>query len=221
MNRALAALLVVAACHSSPTASSDAGAPTATVAARATAGPPAPSASSSEVAPTLTGSKVKLALESGATLTLPAIATAREVNSAGRLPEIVKRAHVFELGGPKRLLMVNEASTGGKTCDATLDEELDRMKKAQGDTDPTRVQFRSMGDVRERKVGDTRVLYGDSMNRGLSDPNAALPKVAMATMVACTKSDYLIMMYTLDQPALPQGIEQMLSDIVASYSAPR
>ncbi len=209
-------------CHCPPSdadpgAVADAAAPATTTAAA----PDTTGVAPAETAPTLEGSTVKLTLRSGAEITLPAIAEAHEAPGRDRMPAEVLGTHLYHLGSSKRLLLVNEFDLAGKDCSTVIDEEIARMNQAKADTDPARRQFRQVGKVETISVGGERVLYADSMNRGVGGLDAGRPAVAMATMVACRGGDHLVLMYTLDQPELPSGIKQMLSDVVASYSAKR
>jgi hypothetical protein len=216
--RRVALLLLLAACHSSPSPPpADAG-PDKTASRPKIPVSAAVIGTSSEKAPTVAGSTIKATLSSGATLTMPANAVVRDMKGQSRLPEMVHATHLFNLGGPKRLLMVNETKLDGRTCDAALDAELERMSKAKSDTDSARTFYRQVGKVEDTKMSGVRVLYGDSMNRGISGRDAGRPAVAMATLIMCREQDFVVMMYTLDQPELPQGIKQMFGAIVSSYS---
>ena len=93
------------------------------------------------------------------------------------------------------------------------------MQAAKADTDPTRLRFRRLGAVETVKVAGKRVLYGESKNRGFSGIDAGRPMVAMANMMMCRDSAFLLFMYASNQPVLPVGVKQMLLDVAASYTA--
>jgi len=210
-----ALLPVLMACHSAPSGSSDAGTPVDKSSVEASS---RPSSNPSAVeAPAVKGSTVKVELASGATLTLPSVAVSRPVASQERLPDVVSRAHLFNLGGPKRLLMLSEMNLAGRGCDEALDQELGRMNEAKDDT--ARTKYRKMGNVETLTISGKRVLYADSMNRGLGSADAGRQAVAMATLIMCRKPDYLVLMYTLDQSDLPAGTKAMMTGVAASYAA--
>jgi hypothetical protein len=211
-------------CHSQPVGSdggvtarpSDAPAPLAS--ASATTEEPAVSATaiseSDEPLPTLDGSTVKLELSGGATLTLPA--GARERPSSAEALESVLASHVYQLGGDKRLLMVNELLRDGRDCDARLDDEWQRMQRARDDADERRRAYRRMVRVEQGKVGAARVLYSEALQRGFSGKDKR-PFAAIATMASCRDDRYLVLMVASDRPSLPRGLRAMLEAIVASY----
>jgi hypothetical protein len=202
--------LAEASARASARASADAstapvatGAPTPSATARAATGEPASS----------------VTLRNGARLKLPEGAIAKPFDAARRLPEEVKKAHLFHLGTNERLLMINEMDLVNGSCEATLDREAKRMKSAQKDTDPERLKYRKMGVFEELKIDGHRALYGKSKNRGLAfGEGTERPMVAMGTMLMCRDDSYVAMMFVSKKPELPTGMKKMLSDIVASYS---
>ncbi|MCA9620863.1 MAG: hypothetical protein KC731_17690 [Myxococcales bacterium] len=218
----LALALVIAGCHSAPQPSQDT---SATAAEPASAPPPVdrpatrtpPPTSPDEGAPAS-----EVTLGSGAVLPLPAGATQKPFDAAKRLPEGVEAAHLFNLGSPKRLLMVNEMDLGGRTCAAALDEEKKRMRAAQDDTDPERLKYRKVSFFEELDVDGQHYLYGESKNRGLGPATGEeRPMVGMGTLLMCRDETYVALMAVTDQTDLPQGMKGLLLDVAKGYKAKR
>ena len=212
----LTSVLALAACHEVPKADGDAGAIASQPAAPArTEARPRPSAARSAAQPAVA---TTLDLLGGGRLKLPAGAMPKDTSTTSRLPDVVGRSHIYRMGDEKHLLMINELSLDGGTCESAMDEELARMKAAKEDTDPKRLHFRRLGDVETLKVKGQRVLYGESKNRGLSGADAGRPMVAMANLLVCHGANYLLILYASDKPQLPEGTKQMLLDLAGSYT---
>lgn len=220
----MAFVIVASACHSTPSDERQEAArraleqASATATATATAAPaPVPRPARSAAAPS-GGVADAVTLQNGARLSLPEGATNKPFDAAGRLPEEVNKAHVFQLGGNDRLLMINEMALVGGSCKATLDKEAKRMKTAQDDTDPERLKYRKMGAFEAFEIDGHRVLYGLSKNRGLGFAEGKeRPMVAMATMLMCRDETYVAIMFVSKKPELPSGMKKMLTDLVDSY----
>ena len=206
--------LLAAACHTPPgQGGSASAAPSSSQAAAPGTGAAIPT--SSEKAPTLAGSDGKVTLAGGATLSVPKGAKPREV-SAGRVPPEVAKAHLFELGHNKRLLMVNEFKMEGKACKERVAEEWKKMMDAKNDKDPTRTAIRQMTTIDDTKLDGHRVLYGEFTQTQLTQEKEK-PKAAMASMTMCRGENHVVLMYASDQPSLPGGIRKTLTDVVKSY----
>lgn len=224
------AALMVSGCHSSGTGGAGAHGATsssATSGSTAVATAPTPSASTAKQAPAAapapTGDPSKLALASGATLAIPAGATAKTMAKASsRLPGVVKAAHKYELGSAKRLLLVNEMDREGLACDAVLDRELDRANKAKADTDPQKQAMRKMKGITEIKVGGHRALYAVSQNRaptpGSAEADTSKPMLGVTTLIMCRNKDYVVMMHAADQSVSAEDTKKILVSIAASYT---
>jgi hypothetical protein len=208
-------VLALAACHTPPGEGGSASATPTSTQAAAAPGTAAPMPTSNEKAPTLAGSDGTVTLAGGAMLSLPKGAKPREV-SAGRVPAEVAKAHLFELGHNKRLLMVNEFKMDGKDCKERLDEEWKKMMEAKNDKDPTRLAIRRMTTVDETKIDGHRVLYGEFIQTQLTEAEEK-PTAAMASMTMCQGNNHVVLMYASDQPALPGGIRKTLTSVVKSY----
>lgn len=221
-------MATVAACHSTPTDEREAAARRAlaegTASASATGAPaiPDPAPARAAAAPTGTPSgeaKSSLTLLNGAKLTLPDGAITKSFDAAKRLPDEVKKAHLFHLGSKDRLFMVNEMELVDGSCEATLDKERGRMKSAQQDENPERLEYRKMGAFETFEIDGHPVLYGESKNRGLGPADGMKrPMVAMATMLMCRDAHYVAMMFVSQQTELPTGMKKVLSDVVDSYT---
>jgi hypothetical protein len=228
---AIAAALVVAGCHSTPSQERDAaaqsaiarGSASAPVAASAAA-PPArrPAAGDAPAVSTApTGEPAsEVVLNNGATLKLPGGAFTKPFDTRARLPEEVLKAHMFKLGAGKRMLMVNEMKLVGDSCKASLDRESKRMKTAQDDTNPERLKYRKVGAFEELNVGGHRVLYSESKNRGFGlTGGPERPMVGMATMLMCRDdANYVALMFASDKADLEDGLKGTLTKVVASYA---
>lgn len=226
LSAALLASAMVAACHSSPADEREAAAKRALAEGSASATPSAAPVAR-EAAPARTAlasppsgeAVTSVTLLNGAKLTLPEGAIEKPFDAAKRLPSEVKKAHLFHLGSKDRLFMVNEMELVNDSCQATLDKEKNRMRAAQDDADPQRLEYRKMGAFETFEIGGHRVLYGESKNRGLGPADGMKrPMVAMATMLMCRDKHYVAMMYVSQQTELPTGMKKALSDVVASYA---
>lgn len=223
------ALAFVAGCHTS--SSEGAGAHGATSSSVAVASPTPPSsaaatatATTAAAAPTPQppGEPGVLRLASGATLAMPQEARASELkNAAQRLPGVVKAAHKYELGGEKRLLLVNEMDREGLACDAVLDRELTRANKAQADTDEQKRALRQVKGITELKLGEHRALYAVSANRaptpGGGATDTSKPMMGVATLMMCQNDDYVVIMHATDQTVSAEDTKKMLVTLAASY----
>lgn len=163
-----------------------------------------------------------LKLASGATLAMPAEAKASELkNAAQRLPGVVKAAHKYELGGDKRLLLVNEMDREGLACDAVLDRELARANEAQADTDAQKRALRQVKGITELKLGEHRALYAVSANRAPSPGGGATdtskPMMGVATLMMCQNEDYVVIMHATDQNVAAEDTKKMLVALASSY----
>ena len=160
-----------------------------------------------------------LTLLNGAKLTLPKGAITKPFDAGKRLPAEVKKAHLFHLGSKDRLFMVNEMELVDGSCEATLAKEKNRMKTAQADTDPQRLEYRKMGAFETFQIDGHDVLFGESKNRGLGPADGMKrPMVAMATMLMCRDAHYVAMMFVSKESELPTEMKQVLSDVVDSYA---
>jgi hypothetical protein len=216
MQRALWLGLLVLGCHTTPSrgdSEASANAPSNPWGAQPGASTAAPPVGS---APGL--SKDKLTLSGGGTLTLPQGAKAKTVE-LGKLPKEVAKAHLFELGGDKRLLMVNEFPLEGKTCKERLDEEWKRMTASKGDSDPTRLKFRRMRVIDDVTIAGHRTLYIEFEQRGLAAAEEQ-PKAAMASMTFCRDKDHGTITFASPNADLPPATRAMLESIIKSYAPP-
>jgi hypothetical protein len=210
------------AARSDPTASSG---PTAT-ATIASAMPNGPATAPATAAPgptavdsaafVLEGSTETLTLRGGGKMTLPKSATPGELKSSAMMPDEVKSSRLFYLGGPKRLLLVSELDRGTKSCQELIDTELDKVKKAQADTDPTRKAIRSIAKFETFEVAGARALYVEAQQRGLGRAEER-PFAGTASLTMCAPKDSMVVMFASDQATLPDGVAKMLRDMAASY----
>ena len=152
---------------------------------------------------------------------LPEGAKPQEVKP-GRLPKESQKAHLFHLGGEKRLLMVNELGVeDAGTCKDLLDQEWKRMSEAKADTDPTRLKFRRMRVVEDLTLDGHRALYMEFEQQGLAGgADQERPKAALASITLCRGNDRAVVTFASDQLALPPGTRAMLEGIVKSYTPP-
>lgn len=151
---------------------------------------------------------------------LPQGAEPQEVKP-GTLPKESKKAHLFHLGGEKRLLMVNELGVeGGSTCKDLLDKEWTRMSEAKADTDPTRLKFRRMRVIEDLMLDGQRALYIEFEQQGLAGGEGERPKAALASLTLCRGSDHAVVTFASDQLELPPGTRAMLEGIAKSYVPP-
>ncbi len=157
----------------------------------------------------------KLSLSSGAMVTLPAGAKVGEVPAA--LPPEVKHAYVYTFGDDARL-MVNEMAVPAGGCDKGLDDEWAKMQKAKGDTDPKRLELRRVQGIEQLKVAGRRALYSAS---GHTPGEASTQRASLATLLTCADRDYLVVMYAVKGPSLPDGTKERLVDLLASYVPPK
>jgi hypothetical protein len=220
----LLALAAALGCHETPgSAPEDAGATPPTVPPDgATSQPPASQAAGSAApdlpAPTLEGSTVKISLRNGATLTMPKGAVESELGSkADALPASVDKTFLFKLGHDKRLLMVTQLKDDGKSCSDYLGEEWAKMKRAKDDPNEKRLEFRRIQRIEDLDVGGTRVLYGETLQRGFFQAEKR-PYAAMASTNACRDGLPIAIMFATDKTTLPQGSQAMMTAIMASYT---
>jgi hypothetical protein len=176
---------------------------------------PAPTTTSEEF--TLVGSKVTLALRGGGKITLPAIAKEGELKSTALLPAEVKQSKLYHLGGDKRLLLVSELERATKSCQELIDGELEKVKKAQADTDPTRKAIRSIARFETFEAGGGRALYVEAKQRGLGREEQR-PFAGTASLTMCAAKDALFVLFASDQAELPAGIAAMMRAIATSYA---
>jgi hypothetical protein len=216
------ALAMIAGCHGTSDAGSGAGraAPPAGTSPASAAGAissvtAASAASSTAQLPTVTGSQKYVTLAGGAKLTLPAGAKPREMKNRSGLPQSVSKTHLFRFGDRERL-MITEMSKEGKSCDALLDEQLERANQAKGDTDPSRLQLRRVAKAEVLSIGGSRVLYSESKNR-LPSQDAGSASVTMGSLIMCRGDNHLVVMYASDQPVQPKDLKKLLTDVAASY----
>ena len=217
-------------CHSTDGGGAGAHGPTASSSATQAAASSAPSGDAPAVAsasptpkPTVpSGEPGFLKLASGATLAMPAGATAAPMNNAtNRLPGVVKAAYKYQLGDIKKLLLINEMDAEGLACKAVLDRELERANEARDDANEQRLAMRQMKGISEIKIGEHRALYAVTQNRaptpGGGATDTSKPMLGVSTLIMCRGTDYIVMMHAAEQSAKPDDIKKMLVDIAASY----
>jgi len=204
-------LTVVSGCKDPPAGKAAASASAPPSAAPASSSP-APAAASG--APELAGSRARVELSSGVTLTLPASAKPKQSGAQEALQK-VGRSQLFQLDQPGHLLSISELSATDQACPARLETEWQRMRQSRSEADPKRLALRQVALAEDLVVAGTRVLYSEAQQRRPGAVDAGRSAV-LASVMFCAKSQLVVIMLACKEPELPAGTQALLKSIVAS-----
>ena len=90
------------------------------------------------------------------------------------------------------------------------------MKRAKDNPNEKRREFRRVQRIEDLNVGGTRVLYGETLQRGFFQADKR-PFAMMASANSCRDGVALAIVFATARPKLPRGSQAMIEAIVASY----